>query len=109
MSDTMTNCWTKGEAKVARRLIRALLAEGATISLYDGEEWVVRKTTGEKKILAGMASTGTDTIVAHRDETRLAAFSLIYGNAEDGSEVIADYTDNPFADRLCALAYGPLA
>ena len=97
-----------GEARVARRLIRAALAEGFTISVNDGYETTVTRATSERKIFDAMCTTGEDVITIHMPVSGKACgnFWLIYGNDESGEELIADHTDNEHCEKLSALAYG---
>jgi hypothetical protein len=85
---------TKGEAVVAKRLIRIILERGYMVSINDGEEWTVELSTDRKEILPALATTGEDIIRLYKDGERAGFFLLIYGNAEDGSELIADHADN---------------
>jgi hypothetical protein len=107
----MPNCLTKyataGEARVARKLIRAALAEGWSISVNDGYETTVRRSTREREILDAMCSTGEDIITLHLPVggERAGSFVLIYGNDETGEELIADHTDNENCQRLSDAVY----
>ena len=114
----MTNCLsqyaTAGEARVARKLIRAALAEGWSVSVNDGEETTVRRSTREREILDAMCSTGEDIITIHRNDDdgglrRGGSFVLIYDNDESGEELIADHTDNENCERLYRAAHGDTA
>jgi len=90
-----------GEAVKARRLIRLALEAGYVVSVQDGEEWTVKQSADRMTILAAMATTGEDRI-RFRKATgeRIGTAYLIYGNAHDGSELIADYTGG---DEMAAL------
>lgn len=92
---------TTGEAKVARRLITEIMARGYAVSVYDGEETTVKRSRKFSEILAAMGTTGSDVILA-RDKAGecVARFLLVYGNAEDGSELIADHSDNDIAEGI---------
>jgi hypothetical protein len=84
---------TAGEAKIARRLVKSILARGLTVSVYDGEETTLARSKDRAAILAAMGTTGCDTLTARNDSgARVASFMLVYGNAEDGSELIADHS-----------------
>lgn len=86
---------SKGEAKVVRNLIDVILGSGYLISVFDGEEFVVKRDSNKDVILAALASTGEDIIyVRTRQGGRVGHLNLIWGNAENGEEVIADYSDN---------------
>jgi hypothetical protein len=114
---TGTNCLSRyaarNEAKAARALVRAILAQGYAVSVHDGEETTVKRSTSERKIFDAMCTTGEDSIIAHRPDLnnasgwhRAGTFFLVYGNAEDGSELIADHTDNDYCNALVAALPG---
>lgn len=98
---------TLSEARAARRLIRAALAEGWQISVNDGYETTVVRETREKPIFDALCTTGEDIITIHMPISRKSggSFWLIYGNDPDGSELIADYTDNENCSRLYNAVY----
>ena len=92
---------TAGEARVARKLVDSLLARGWIVSVFDGEDTVLFNSRRRELILAAMGSTGSDTISIRTENTgRVAWFMLVYGNAEDGSELIADYSDNDITEGI---------
>ena len=92
---------TTGEARIARRLISEIMAEGYSISVFDGEETTLKQSRDFSQILAAMGTTGSDVILA-RDKAGdcVARFLLMYGNAEDGSELFADYSANDIAEGI---------
>jgi acetyl-CoA carboxylase carboxyltransferase component len=92
---------TEGERNVARALVRALLDEGSSISVSDGTEWTVKKSRDEAEVLAALATTGVDHIRA-RDAAgnSMGIFDLVWGNDEDGSELVSDHTDNDFCNAI---------
>lgn len=102
---TAANCLsryrTDGEGKRARRLIRDALAKGYACSVNDGEETTVRTERHFQTIVDALATTDHDVVTIHRQDLNNASgwhvagsFVLIYGNDADGSELIADHTDN---------------
>lgn len=91
---------TKGEAVKARRLVRLALAKGYAISVYDGEEWTVKQSTERMAVLQALATTECDTLRFRKDGEKLGSMLLIYGNATDGSELIADYSANEAMETL---------
>jgi hypothetical protein len=96
---------TKGEAVVAKRLIRIILERGYMVSINDGEEWTVELSTDRKEILPALATTGEDILRLYKDGERAGSIWLVYGNAEDGSELIADHSDNEACHSICAAVY----
>jgi hypothetical protein len=116
MTTSFNDYTTSGERNVVRRLVRAALNAGYTISVNDGEEWTVKRSTNAKTIKDALATTGEDTLRLHAADPsktigwhNAGSFSLIWGNADDGSELIADYTDNGICEELWTLAMGEMA
>jgi hypothetical protein len=101
---------TQGERTVARKLVRAALAAKCAIDVNDGEEWTVYRATRWTPVAGALATTGEDTLrLRAADGNYAGSFSLIWGNADDGSELIADYTDNGVCEELWTLAMGEMA
>lgn len=97
----------RGEAEEARRIVRKALAAGYALSVHDGEEATVRGSRDEAKILAALATTDADTVTVHRRDLNNASgwhsvgvLLLVWGNAPDGSELVADHTDNETLRQL---------
>ena len=101
---------TQGERTVARKLVRAALAAKCAIDVNDGEEWTVYRATMWTPVSRALATTGEDTLrLRAADGNYAGSFSLIWGNAEDGSELISDHTDNALCNSLWAQAMGEMA
>lgn len=78
-----------GEKTVARRVVRDLLAAGYSLSVHDGEETTVKKSTEFKKIVDALMTTDEDYLYAHKDGCKTSFVRFVYGN--DSWEVICDY------------------
>jgi hypothetical protein len=90
----------KEEAVYARRLVRKALEAGYSLSVNDGEEITVRRSTDRMTVLEAMATAGMDRIYFHNAEGKvLGSFLLVYQNGA-GDELIADYTDNGPTEAL---------
>lgn len=61
-------------------------------------------TQGERADFAGFCRNATDTqlvaIIAKESAARRLVYARIAQNADDGSELIADHTDNEFCNRV---------
>lgn len=95
---------TPGERGTATRLVRAALRAGYTVSVYDEEEWTVKRSDSEAVILPELASTETTTLRFRHNGATVGSMLLIWGNDETGEELIADYTDNDAMQALCDAA-----
>lgn len=95
---------TIGERRVVTRLLSACAANNYTVSVFDGEEWTLRRepVTSYKTICAALATTGEDTLeLRAATGERIGRVYLVWGNSPDGDELIADYTDvHAIADML---------
>ena len=97
-----------GERRVARKLVAHILGhDKATISVNDGEEWTVKRSRRAEEIASALCTTGEDTIRWY-DEAgdAVGSFLLVWGNEDDGSELIADHTDNDDAQNAYDFVYG---
>ena len=93
------------EKTVAAKLVAAAIASGYSLSVNDGEAWTVKRSTNKAAILAALETTGEDILRVRDDAIYMVGdISLIWGNAPDGSELVADYTDTPAMVALIAKA-----
>lgn len=104
---------TKGERRVARKLLTAIFNRGLDADIHDDPTIcnatlaVERaKALGETATLRSMNSTGEDVVVV-RDSygVLLGWFRLIYGNDEDGAELIQDYSGTPLCESIFNEAF----
>ena len=87
------------ERLVLFRLIKAALWAGCNISLYDGEEWVIKRSTDRRALLAASMSTDEDYLrIRTANGVIVGVVVLVYGN--EGWDVISDYTDNPTMEAI---------
>lgn len=102
---------TTGERRVAERLVEAALRQGYALSVSDGEEWTVQRSRSAPEILGALATTDGDYVRLWTQDgatdgdgnagmRTVGWFYLVYGNAEDGSELIADYAGRDICDAL---------
>ena len=69
--------------------------------LHDGECYVAPPTDDADFILKEANSTGTDILyVRTREGKKLGYFVLIWGNAPNGEELVADYGVNDFTESV---------
>lgn len=90
------------EHTVANRLVRNIINRGYTVSVWEGEDWALRRSANLQEIMESLASTGEDVLLVKDGEKTIGRFWLVWGNDPSGEELIADYTDN----ALCSEIYG---
>lgn len=89
---------TPNERAIAQRIVDFALAQQCTMSVYDGEEMVVKKSSDRQEILDALASTESDIIHFHNTAgNRLGWVLLIWGNECD---LISDSADNADTEWL---------
>jgi hypothetical protein len=86
------------ERKIVSSVIDSALARNYTISVYDGEEYSLKRSTDKSEILKALASTESDVLHFRTEHgARIGWVWLIYGNGED---IISDWSDNKETDEL---------
>jgi hypothetical protein len=85
------------EGKICRKLVQHALKSHFTVSVHDGEDWVVKSSSNLNAIMIELFATDSDTLVFRlpRGEgqklgDKVGTVSLIYGN--DGNDVISDWS-----------------
>lgn len=92
---------SQGEARAAAALVNDLIEAGYVLSVYDGEEYTVKRSAVGATVAAALASTGIDNLLV-RDSNhfngpdglpvRAGVIALVWGNAPDGSELVSDWS-----------------
>jgi hypothetical protein len=96
---------TAGERRTIANLLRVAFRKGYAISVYDGEEWTVKSSSNSDEITEALATTGEDTLkIYDKSGFPLGKIYLIWGNAADGSELVADHNDEPAINELVSQA-----
>ena len=93
----------KNERPVLSALITAALQGGNTISVYDSEEYVLKRSRSLGAIRAALGGAGEDQLlIRNSDGDQLGWFYLIYNNGSEGDPmiVIADYAGNDYCDQI---------
>lgn len=91
------------ELRIVRRIVKDALAAGYTVSVYDGEETTVKKSSKLGEIIKAVRTTDEDYLVFRTaDGTYVGKVFLVYGN--EPYEVINDYSANEATEALLAGA-----
>ena len=79
------------EKRILRHVVEQFLQRGFLLSVYDGEEYTVKKSDNKEAILAALMTTDEDMIqVWGKGAVRpRGSVQFVYGN--DGWDVISDY------------------
>ena len=78
------------ERTIAALIVAELIADGYRLSVFDGEEWTVRRSNDAREVAAALATTDSDALVAtDQDGAQAGAVSLIWGN---GNALLSDWS-----------------
>jgi hypothetical protein len=89
----------KLELSIVRRIVKDALARGYTVSVCDGEEWTVKRSTKLGEIIAATRTTDEDILrFRTADDALVGTVFLVYGN--EPYEVVNDYSANEATEEL---------
>jgi hypothetical protein len=101
MLSTMSNSMTDEEMEIAiaAKLVTDALALNYTVSVYDSEEWCLKRSSNQEVIMKALNSTGWDQL-RFRDSKGeyVGTVALIWGNSS--WELISDYTVSEAMETL---------
>ena len=90
------------ERAIIGLIVSDTLAAGHVVSVYDGEEWALKRSEKAQDIASEIgASDETQLRIRRADGSVLGWVLLIHGN---GSDVICDYSDNEELNSLLERA-----
>jgi hypothetical protein len=81
------------------KMIKAILADGNFISVWDGGEWAVKKSQGYREIMEAIESVECAEIRIRDEQGSKLGWAMIV-NGLEGEEEIADFTDNDYMNKL---------
>ena len=85
------NKYQKAENIIIRKAVRAAIDAGFTVSVFDGEEYSVRRSCKVEEIMRSLRATDCDRlVVCTRAGDLVGSVMLVYGN--EPYEVISDYS-----------------
>ena len=97
------------EKKIITGILSYALDKGLSVSVNDGEEDTLDYSTDINEIFKALDTTGDDRIFFHdASKKSLGAYWLIYGNGNDGLDVIADSSVSGLIDEIDAQVVGPM-
>lgn len=85
-----------------KQLVAEALKRGLTVSVFDGEEWAVKRSADKKEIIEAIDSVEESQIVLRDADGLRLGWALIIPSLED-DEAVADYSDTALMNELaCA-------
>jgi hypothetical protein len=89
------------EKVIVTKLVHLALDQGYAISVFDGEDYPLKRSRNEDQILDALASSDSDDLVLRDTEHghRIGSITLIWGN---DVEVISDHSDNAATNEVVA-------
>lgn len=99
------------ERQIIAAIITEALARNYAVSVFDGEEWALQASTHRPVIEASIGTTDTTTL-RFRDLNKAEpttgapkVIGTVFLVHDNGSDVVANYTDNEAIERLLAPAH----
>ena len=77
-----------------KHLVNYMLKKGYTISVFDGEEWQVKRSTKQKDIIEAVESVEEAQLRVRDSEGNKIAWAFVIPFGVEPDETIADYSDN---------------
>lgn len=94
--------------KAYTSLVKYALSKGNTISVWDGEEWQLKRSVGYKEIIEAINSVEVAELRIRDKEGKVIGWAQIIPDLED-DETVADMTITPFMEAwdagYCDLQY----
>jgi hypothetical protein len=85
--------------KAYRHLVKHALAKGLTVSVFDGEEWQVKRTTSEKAVFDAIDSVEESQLRFRDAEGNQVGWALVIDYNEEPELSVVDHTDNEFMNE----------
>ena len=91
--------------KAYKSLINHALSLGHVISVHDGEEFAVKRTTNTKEIYAVIDSVEQSELVFRDKEGNKVGWALVIDYPEEPENSVADFTDNEWMNNWSDNVY----
>ena len=90
--------------KAYKHLVKAVLDDGNTVSVWDGEEWQVKRGTKYQAIINAIESVEEAQLRIRlgSDDQRVIGWALVIPFGLEDDETIADCTCNAYMDAILA-------
>jgi hypothetical protein len=84
--------------KAYKSLVKFALKAGHTVSVYDGESWDVRRSTGYKAIIDCIESVEIASLRIRNSEGEIVGWASVMPFGLDDDETVVDHTITPFME-----------
>jgi hypothetical protein len=84
--------------KAYKHLVKHALHNGATVSVWDGGEWQVRRSTAYKAIIDAIESVEEAEIVIRNAQGDKLGWALVSAYGLEDDETVIDNTITPFME-----------
>jgi hypothetical protein len=84
--------------KAYKHLIKHCLSMGCTVSVWDGEEWQVKRSTGYKAIIDAIESV-EEAQLRIRQKDAVIGWALVSAFGLEDDETVIDHTCTSFMDE----------
>jgi len=84
--------------KAYKHLIKHCLSMGCTVSVWDGEEWQVKRSTGYKAIIDAIESV-EEAQLRIRQQDAVIGWALVSAFGLEDDETVVDHTCTSFMDE----------
>ena len=81
-------------------LIKNALAKGLTVSVWDGEEWQVKRSSGYQVIKDAIESVEVAELRLRDQEGNVVGWAMIIPFGVEPDETVVDYTANELMEEL---------
>ena len=85
--------------KAYKALVKFCNANNATVSVWDGEEWQVKRSVGYQSVIDAIESVEVAELRIRDQEGNIIGWAQIIPDLED-DETLADYTMTPFMEQF---------
>ena len=86
--------------KAYRHLVRHALAKGQQVSVFDGEEWAVKRSNKFGEIVAGIEAVEEAQIrIYPPDAPGCSGWALVSAYGLEDDETVMDWSDNDWMDQ----------
>lgn len=97
---------TPGERAAARRLVRAITSRSLAIKVWDGGDYaLVEASSDPAKVMRHLGATEQEMVDIYQDSARVGWFHLVWGNNDDGSEIVCDHAANETCESIFNEAF----